>query len=290
MNYTTSIFEDSRGELWIGSLRALGRLNLKTGKMTFDRRAGGPGELSSTWVISMAEDRSGRLWFGTVGAGLNRLNRETGKFTVFRHNPGDPHSLSHNTVQKIFVDHKGAVWVGTEDGLDEFDESSQSFRTYKAGRALFDSRVHEIAEDATGVLWIATQGTGLLRFMPATGQFKAYRHSQAPGSLSSDITETIWIDHAGIIWVGTDNGLDRFDPSAGTFTTYHERDGLAGDHISRILADDSGNLWISTNKGLSRFDVNKKTFKNYYVSDGIAGNEFYNYASAFKSPTRRDVF
>ena len=290
MNYTTSIFEDGRGELWIGSLRALGRLDLKTGKMTFDRRAGGPGELSSTWVISMAEDHSGRLWFGTVGAGLNRLNRETGKFTVFPHKPGDPHSLSHNTVQKIFVDHTGAVWVGTEDGLDEFDESSQSFRTYKAGRALFDSRVHDIAEDATGVLWIATQGTGLLRFVPATGQFKAYRHSQAPGSLSSDVTETLCIDPVGIIWVGTDNGLNRFDPASGTFSAYHERDGLAGDHISRILEDDSGNLWVSTNKGLSRFDVQNKTFKNYYVSDGIAGNEFYNYASAFKSTTGEMFF
>jgi len=290
MNYTTAIFEDSRGELWIGSLRALGRLDLKTGKMTFDRRAGGPGELSSTWVISMAEDRSGRLWFGTVGAGLNSMNRATGKFTVFRHKLSDPHSLSHDTIQKIFVDHKGSVWAGTEDGLDEFDEASQSFRTYKAGRALFDSRVHDIAEDATGSLWIATQGTGLLRFTPATGQFKAYRHNQAPGSLSSDVTETVWIDAAGKIWVGTDNGLDRLDPATGSFIAYHERDGLAGDHISRILEDGNGNLWVSTNKGLSRFDVQKKIFKNYYVSDGIAGNEFYNYASAFKSATGEMFF
>jgi len=290
MNYTTSIFEDSRGQLWIGSLKALGRLNLKTGKMTFDRRAGGPGELSSTWVISIAEDHAGRLWFGTVGAGLNRLDRQPGPFKVFQHHPGDSRSLSHDTVQKIFVDHKGTIWLGTEDGLDQFDEATQSFRTYKAGRALFDSRVHDIAEDATGELWIATQGTGLLRFTPATGRFTPYRHSQAPGSLSSDVTETVWIDHAGIIWVGTDNGLDRFDPATGTFTAYYERDGLAGNHISRILEDGSSNLWVSTNKGLSRFDVENQKFKNYYVSDGIAGNEFYNYASAFKSLTGEMFF
>ena len=61
--------------------------------MTFYRKSGGPGELSSTWIVSMSEDRSGRLWFGTVGAGLNRLDRRTGKFQVFRHDPTDPHSL-----------------------------------------------------------------------------------------------------------------------------------------------------------------------------------------------------
>ena len=285
MNYTTSILEDSRGMLWIGSLRALGRLDRKTGQMTFDRRAGGPGELSSTWIISIAEDHAGRLWFGTVGAGLNRLDSQSGRFRVFRHDPADPHSLSHDTVQRIFIDHKGSIWVGTEDGLNEFDEATQSFRIYKPGRALFDSRIHDIVEDATGALWIATQGTGLLRFTPATGQFTAYRHTPRPESLNSDVTNTVCIGHAGMIWVGTDNGLNRFDPAAGTFTPYDQRDGLAGNSVSRILEDDSENLWISTNKGLSRFDVQKKIFKSYYISDGIAGNEFYNYASAFKSRT-----
>ena len=283
MNYTTSIFEDSRGLLWIGSLKALGRLDRKTGRMTFERRAGGPGQLSSTWIISIAEDRSGHLWFGTVGAGLNRLDRETGKFTVFRHDPADPHSLSHDTVQKIFVDQKGTIWVGTEDGLDEFDAQTQSFRVYKAGRGSTDSRVHDIAEDSAGGLWIATQATGLVHFTPVNRQFTGYRHISQPGSLSDDETNSISIDHNGSVWIGTRNGLDQFDSATQTFTAYYERDGLAGNNVSKILEDNNGSLWISTNKGLSRLDLPKKTFKNYYISDGIAGNEFYNYASAFKS-------
>src|SRR5437588_388991 len=60
-NYTSSIFEDSRGLLWIGSIKALQRLDPKTGKMAFYRTSGAPGELSTTWVISIAEDHSGRL-------------------------------------------------------------------------------------------------------------------------------------------------------------------------------------------------------------------------------------
>jgi len=285
MNYTTSVFEDSRGLLWIGSLRALGQLDRKTGKMTFYRSAGGAGELSSTWVISMAEDRSGHLWFGTVGAGVNRLDRKTGKFKAFRYNPADPHSLSHNTVQAIFVDHKGTVWIGTEDGLDEFDEVSQTFRVYKAGSGRNESRVDQIAEDSHGMFWIATQMTGLVHFDPETRQFKSYVHSADPRSLSNDLTNSVCIDHEGMIWVGTQNGLNRFDPGAGTFTRYYERDGLAGNYVSKILEDESGSLWVSTSKGLSRFDVRNRVLKNYYISDGIAGNEFYNYANAFRSPT-----
>lgn len=289
-NYTTSIFEDSRGVLWIGSLSALGQLDRKTRKMTFIRSAGGPGELSSTWIIAMAEDRSGNLWFGTVGAGLNRLDRKTGKFKVFRHDPANPRSLSHDTVRKIFVDHTGAIWVGTEDGLNEFDAKTESFRSYKAGIRPVDSRVHDIVEDAQGMLWLATQSVGLMSFNPKSRQFTLYRHTAEPGSLSDDATTSICIDHTGAIWVATANGLDRFDPVKKTFTAYHERDGLAGDNVASILEGDSGELWVSTNKGLSRFDIKNKIFKNYYVSDGIAGNEFFNYASAFKSRTGEMFF
>ena len=290
MNYTTSIFEDRRGLLWIGSLKALGRLDRRTGKMTFYRKAGGPGELSSTWVVSMAEDRSGRLWFGTVGAGVNRLDRRTGIFKVFRHDPADPHSLSHDTAQAIVIDHKGTLWVGTEDGLNEFDEATQSFRVYKAGRGRNESRVDQIAEDAHGALWIATQATSLVRFDPKSHEFTSFRHTSDPRSLSNDMTNSVCIASDGIIWVGTQNGLNRFDPRTASFTRFYERDGLAGSDISKILEDESRILWVSTSKGLSRFDPRDKTSKNYYISDGIAGNEFYNYASAFRSKTGEMFF
>ena len=283
MNYTTSIFEDSRGVLWIGSLKALGQLDRTTGKMTFERKSGGPGELSSTWIVSMAEDRAGRLWFGTVGAGVNRLDRRTGKFKVFRHQPADPHSLSHDTVQTILVDHRGTIWVGSEDGLNEFDEATQSFRVYKAGQGRNESRVDQLAEDAHGALWITTQAAGLVRFDPKSHEFTSFRHTSDPRSLSNDMTNSVCIARDGTIWVGTQNGLNRFDPRTASFTRFYERDGLAGSDVSKILEDDSGNLWVSISKGLSRFDPRNKTFKNYYVSDGLAGNEFYNYASAFKS-------
>ncbi|MCU1263554.1 MAG: hypothetical protein JWO80_6439 [Bryobacterales bacterium] len=289
MDYTTSVYEDSRGMVWVGSMRALGRMDRKTGRMTFYRAAGGPGELSSAWIISIVEDRSGYLWFGTVGAGLNRLDPRTGKFKVHRHDPADPHSLSHNTVTKLFVDGKDTLWAGTEDGLDAFDPATENFQRYKpSGQS--ENRVRDIGEDSKGALWIATLGTGLLRLDPVTRQFTTYRHTRQPESLSNDQASAICVDHSGIVWIGTESGLNRFDPATRSFTGYYESDGLPSSNISRILEDERGDLWVSTNNGLSRFNVREKTFKNYYVSDGIAGNEFYNYASAYKSPSGEMFF
>ena len=271
-DYTTTVFQDSRGVLWIGSRRALGSLDRKTGRMAFHRNTGGPGELSDPWVHSVAEDQSGHLWFGTLNGGLNRLNRSSGKFDVYRHNPVDAHSLSDNRVLKVFLDNKGVLWAGTEKGLDAFDESAGSFHHYLDGL-----RIRDIAQDAQGVLWIAARATGLVRLDPVTGEFRVYH-------MSSDKAWAVTVDQGGMIWVGTENGLNRFDPAAQSLSTYYESDGLPDNGISHILEDEMGDLWVSTHNGLSRFNPRAKTFKNYYVSDGLSGNEFYDNSSSFKSP------
>jgi ligand-binding sensor domain-containing protein len=81
-DYTSSVYKDSRGVLWIGSMRVLTAIDPKTGQLTFYRTAGGAGNLSSTWVISIVEDRAGYLWFGTIDGGLNRFDHRTGRFQV----------------------------------------------------------------------------------------------------------------------------------------------------------------------------------------------------------------
>ena len=271
-NYTTTVFEDSRGILWVGSRRALGALDRKTGRMTFYRKSGGPGGLSDAWVYSVAEDRSGYLWFGTLNGGLNRFDRRTGKFRAFRHHPADPHSIIDNQVYKLLVDHNGGVWAGTNTGLSRFDAETERFQTYLNGL-----RIRDIAEDANGQLWIAARATGLVRFDPATGHSATHR-------LSSDKAGTVTVDHTGTLWVGTENGLHRFDPATQNVTAYYDSDGLADNSVSHIMEDDRGELWVSTHNGLSRFNPRLKTFKNYYVSDGLSGNEFYDSSSSFKSP------
>ena len=277
-NYTTTVFEDSRGILWVGSRRALGGLNRKTGQMTFYRKAGGRGELSETWICSVAEDPSGNLWFGSLEQGLNYLDRRTGKFKVYRHDAADPDSISDDRVLRLFVDHNGVLWAGTEKGLNAFNRATQKFEHYLNGM-----RIRDIAEDARGVLWIAARGTGLVRLDPLTRTSTTYH-------LSSDKAWAVTMDHTGTLWVGTEKGLNRFDPATERVTTYYESDGLANNSVSHILEDERGNLWISTHYGLSRFDPRDKTFKNYYVVDGLSGDEFYDYSSSWKSPSGEMFF
>ena len=64
---------------------------------------------------SIFEDRQGNLWVGTV-KGLNKLDRNTGKFSRFLHDPANPHSLGHDYVSSIREDQAGLLWVGAMTG------------------------------------------------------------------------------------------------------------------------------------------------------------------------------
>jgi signal transduction histidine kinase/streptogramin lyase len=294
--FVTAVYADSQENIWVGSTLGLTRIDGKSGEYSFFKKAEpGPANLSDT--ISIIEDRSGYLWFGTYGGGLNRYDPRTGRFAAFRHNPADPHSLSHDIVYSLMVDHQGTLWAGTDDGLNRCeDPATGRFRSYKgdpAGASPQDVRA--MVEDSNGVLWLVS-GT-LQRFDPATGRFTAYsfdplgtgtagrENSPVLIKVGKRIAEDSFlaIDHSGVLWVATANGLLRFDREREQFTIYDERDGLPASSVNGILEDHNGNLWVSTAGGLSRFNPRAKTFTNYYEADGLAGNAFEGVPAACQS-------
>ena len=77
--------------------------------------------LSNNFVTSMIQDRSGTIWIGTDGGGINRFDPETEKFNRYQNDPDNENSLSHNRVSSIFEDptEAGTLWIGTDFGLNK---------------------------------------------------------------------------------------------------------------------------------------------------------------------------
>ena len=277
-----AITGDRRGILWTSTREALNRIDLKTGEHR---------NYQINDVVSLAVGRKGILWAGTYNDGLSRLDPQTGRFKVYRHNPTDPGSLSNDIVARLLVDHSGTLWVATYDGLNRFDTSTERFTTYKLDPKRKDLLYIELVEDRRGMLWLGTHSEGLQRFDPRTGQFTAYAHEETRSdSLSDDRVNSILIDRSGGMWVGTQNGLDRFNASTSTFTPYTTQDGLAGNAVSCILEDDSGDLWIGTNNGISRFRPSTETFKNFSSADGLPGLDLTGWGACYKDPSGKMFF
>ena len=144
----TAVLVDHLGNIWVGSYGGLDLFDPKTGKFRHYESTQDPSSLSSRMVRAIYEDREGTLWIGTgfpwdydrTDGGLNRLDRKSGTFTRYRHDPNDPHSLINNKVRAIFEDSKGNFWIGTMgDGLHTMDRKTGSF----SERHLYDPSTPE---------------------------------------------------------------------------------------------------------------------------------------------------
>lgn len=179
--------------------------------------------------------------------------------------------LSQSTVNCIFQDSRGFIWLGTESGLDRYD--GYSIHAYNRQRgnpnALASDYIWQIAEDKQGHLWLATDDGGVARWSARTDGFEQFRHDpQRPDSLASDSTRTLLIDAQGRVWVGTqDAGLDVLDPSTGRVRHFRHRDGdphsLPADAVYALYADRAGRIWVGTDGGLSRFRPGRGDFVTY---------------------------
>jgi len=288
-----SVFEDSRRILWIGTISQLNRLDRKTGRYTLYRHdPANSASIASGVVRATVEDRAGFLWFGTWGGGLNRFDRRTGRFKAYRHDPADAASLSHDYILSLLIDHEGSLWAGTDDGLNRLDARTGRFTHFRSKSGSPESGWYPVlAEGADGSIWMGTYTQGLQRLDVRTGQIAAYKYDpKVRGSVSNNQVHALCVDHQGTLWVGTQNGLDRFDRNTGKFTTFGERDGLPNNAVEGILEDSAGNLWLSTSSGLAKFDPIARTFKNYFSEDGLADDEFNDFSVYYKSASGEMFF
>ncbi|MCK5702784.1 MAG: hypothetical protein KAI29_16590, partial [Cyclobacteriaceae bacterium] len=301
-NRIFSMYEDRSGNLWIGTYpKGLNMFVPDNDKNPFPsfvhytNDPKDPASLGNSTVWSIYEDKSGSLWFGTTGSGLMMLSpTERGKSSPalihYEHDPDDPTSLSHNRIRSIHEDVSGNLWIGTNGGgLNRFVQgdgknSPPTFVRYlhtpDDSTSLSNNIIWTIYEDSHGFLWIGTAG-GLNRYVSADDKhspptFIHYKHDpDDPESLSSNTVISIYEDHSGNLWIGTEiAGLNRFDREKDTFIRYKEEDGLPNNTISGMLEDSKGNLWLSTRNGLSRFNPMTETFRNYVAKDGLQNNEF----------------
>ncbi len=117
-------------------------------------------------------------------------------------------------------------------------------------------------------------------FNRETGQFTHFQHDPAdPQSLSNNQVTCIVEDRAGMLWVGTSQGLNQFNPETEIFTRYQhdpkDPDSLVQDSVFSIFEDSNGDLWIGTSGGLDRFDRASGQFTHYSMQDGLPSETIY---------------
>ncbi len=269
----SALCEDYAGALWIGTTGGLNRFDRKSEGFTrFALTFENPHSFDNDVIYTIYEDRANALWVGT-NHGLYQFDRDHERFISASLTMSALEQLARDDVFSLLEDHAGTFWIGTARGLFKLDPQKGRLLHFmhdeNNSRSLGHNVIWQIYEDRYRTLWFGTEGGGLscLRVDEReAGNFTHFVHDRADAySLSEDTVWAIREDRFGSLWVGTGNGLNRFEREQERFIRFQqdEKDvnSLSDNWIWSIYEDRSGILWIGTYfGGINKWDRGQTRF------------------------------
>jgi ligand-binding sensor domain-containing protein len=269
--YVTGTFEDSKGNLWFGTLQK-GIARYDGSELKYFTSADG---LPSDRVTGIIEDSHGMFWLKT-GEGMSMYDGE--RFSTFR--VGD--NNNSNVIANLLIDSKNVFWVGTWNGVYTFDGAD--FHPFSIPYPEVDTKINDdtkfwitgIQEDAEGNIWFERDGYGVCKY-----DGESFTHLLKKDGLPSNNVTEIEFDNDGSMWIGTRVAeKDNNDPNNRTgkggvnrmvgteILSFPDIKGFNDADVYDIHKDGSGNIWISTtHNGVYRYDGS--AFKNYKIPISI---------------------
>ncbi|HLP73175.1 MAG TPA: two-component regulator propeller domain-containing protein [Bacteroidales bacterium] len=261
-----SIYEDEKGEVWFGTNAGLARFIPGSGKkpVIYDKASN---ELYED-IKFIRKDLDGNLWIGSIDGGVILYNTARQRFE------SQPYVNSYfpsgGQVTAMEIDRKNNLWIGTADGVIVGTIGAANFSRRISMDSLTVAWITALYCDPAGDVWIGTEPKGN---KPTMIHYKATGNEFSTVPAFSGMKPTAMVmDKAGILWVGTNEGLKAFRNDS-IFLNISTSDGLLSDVINLLEVSDDGSILIGTNNGLNRYFPDSKRIFSYTAKNGFTGIE-----------------
>jgi signal transduction histidine kinase/ligand-binding sensor domain-containing protein/CheY-like chemotaxis protein len=299
-NKIWSAYETDKNVMWLGGFFGLSRYNSGTDNFTTynvikERKSTYPNA-----VIQIFQYKTEDIWFATYGDteafGIFNQETEETKF-ISLHNysieyflKDQPGNSSNGIISEIVINEDGTFWIPSlGGGLMHFNPETGNFKSYihnpqnPKSISLGFNVVGGLCKDYSGVIWFGETHSSLNKLSRPKFVIKHIKYDTNTKD-ESGLKKTIYQIHEdsdGILWLGTLEGLSRFDRKTGIYIHYmHDpKDpfSICNNRIIHILEDREGYLWFATNNGLSKFDKNINRFTNFYYNpNDLSGLPYHN--------------
>ena len=256
-----SLFIDSRQNVWVASWYN-GIYLLKKGSRRFINFSTKSynNTLKSNRIVSFSEDSNGVIWIGTFLSGLVSYDLNSGKLTNHDSEPFQKFELQNGNIRKVIVDKDDNVWMGTRKGIYRYNQKKNEVVSFNAKirdlsqGVIADFIVFALYEDSNNNIWVGTDGYGLFSYSAVEDSFTWHgKDSEIRNMSINSITQT----YDGYFWLGTDNGLIRYDQTNEGFRVFESADGLLSKKINRsAFYTERNTLYLGTSEGINFFDFN----------------------------------
>ena len=276
--------ECGNGCLWLGSNDAgLMHWNSLTDEKKIYTHSRAGNSIASNVIVTLLQATDGKLWIGTFWEGLDCFDGK--RFVNYRNRPGDENSLANNNVWALAEDKDGNIWIGTlGGGLQCLNPKTGKFITYTmANSDLISNHISSICITRNNRLVIGTSSTGV-----AIMDLNTRKITNMVGNLSGNqrfsnqSINQVYEDSRGLIWIGTRNGLNLYNPKNDHLQIVSSGQDEAKEYIAGIAEDENKNMWMTTANGVLNIipSIDTKTgdyafhYYTYDDKDGLQGAEF----------------
>jgi len=283
-NFISAISEDADGNLWIGTWGGgINILNIQTGTFSHHRHnPQRPSSIGNDFINFILKDRNDVMWFGLRGAPLNKYTPARRRFEHFQHRVNDKNSLGNNSISDIYEDRKGKIWVATDNGLNIFDQKELVFEHINRSKnGLQSGYILDICEDSDGATFWLGSDIGLIKYHRKHNTFKLFKNTYDT-HWRSNVIESVYQDKKGFIWLGTWQGVYKFDPYQAKFVPISKgrKNGFAL-NLGRAksifenptLAEPL--IWFTSGMGIYAFNFNNTRISAYTSQHHNSSNFIY---------------
>ena len=277
-NIVFDIIQDKFGFLWFAADDGLNRFDGYDFKV-FRNDPANQNSLSDNSVWALREDKNGNIWLGTKNGWLNRFDPLTEKFTKWKIKTDD---VKENAITCIYEDSQGKIWIGTyRKGLYRLDPVSGKidhwYNKPVDKTSLSNNYISSILEDSNGNFWISTY-FGLNKFNPNLSLKNFEHYVKVEGRDDCLSNNIVWRitkseNEPNIIWIGTADGLTKYDIYKEKFTQIkipNPQNLQFGSSVASVLEETNLSkekiLWIDSYAGLIRLNSNNGSV-NRFIED-----------------------
>lgn len=247
--------------LWIGGDgKGLAKVSFNHNKMVSHFFGPNTG-FKSTQVSSIDIDGDGNLIVGTRGDGIAFLQK--GQFKYLTSNDG----LADDNFNCVYWNKYGSIYAGTDIGYNEI--KSNKIYTINEDNGLIHPEVQTVISDLQGTIWMGTLG-GLASFKPGNDKYRDFNEKEGLSDLK---IYTLAVNKNNELYIGTANGMYRYDAKADTIVPFLPN-GLNAKTINSLLFYNDTTLIVGTTLGFNKVFFDRTLTKPIKVVSYDKSNGF----------------
>ena len=269
-NCVTSVYLDSKKDLWVGTDKdGIYKLS-EDGHTCLGHYA------SNFTVLSICEDHYGRIWIGTYTNGVGFIDNR-GNFHKI-----EIEEIGNAGVFDIKCDKDGTLWLATMGaGLIRIEKSGSPYIYKVKNHSDSNNQVNSIPNNYIAKIALS-QNQQQIYVATSIGLacFDIKKNSWISSLGGKNLvckdmfSHCVYVDKNNQIWYGTENGVYIYKLGGKLLKHYTTKDGLTDNSIASITEDCNGMVWLGTTSGLNKLNIKKGKITKFYTENGIQSNEF----------------